>query len=273
MMYEKTVAAALAETRDKFRLAEALAEDIPPRFGRTADDEISTRSYLEAAREAIIEAGGEPRSVETLADYRRTAIWVKNGGVNTAIYSWLGGVSFTAHNEARKRMSYDDFAAAPMNAREIREGYGMGSKDGDPEHVVQRWSPTQKKAAARRLMDDPEVAEAVADRVADDPVLSTRVERIQEAKYADAERKVQRGDQSNRERRRHSVQFEIVDGRISHMIRLANDALDQTAAVEFDAEEVELLADSLVRLTQAVDLLRLRVTGVGVDWDAEARKL
>lgn len=50
--------------------------------------------------------------IDTLANYRLTALWVNEAG--TPHFGWVDGFSFTAHNEARKAgLSYDEFAANP----------------------------------------------------------------------------------------------------------------------------------------------------------------
>ena len=112
MGYDRIVSAALAETKSKFELAEALALDIPPkRRGPTDPDEQSVQD-LRQAREAIITAGGEHRNVRTLDTYRATALWVStNVGRN---FQWVQGTSFTAHSEARATgMTYEQFTAMP----------------------------------------------------------------------------------------------------------------------------------------------------------------
>lgn len=169
--YERTVNAALSETRGKFALAEALAEDIPPRRSGPSEDS-TIPEYLAEAREEIINAGGEARSVRTLWDYRNAALWVQRG--NASNFGWISGVSFTAHSEAYKSgMSYEEFAAKPLTTDEIRKRAGKAGTDGPPAKIVQSWTPEQKAEAARELLSDPEVAEqiseAVTDHVAADP--------------------------------------------------------------------------------------------------------
>lgn len=163
MTYEKTVAAAVAETKSKFALAEALAEDIPPRHGGPTED-VTINEYLTEARQAIVAAGGEGRSVGTLRHYRDTALWVRH--VNVADYRWLPGVSFTAHTEARLAgLTHDEFVAMPSKkVRDIRPLAGTVSPDGD---VVRSWSLEQKAEAARELLADPEVAEQVEQEITD----------------------------------------------------------------------------------------------------------
>jgi hypothetical protein len=138
MRYQKTVTAAVAETKSKFRLAEALAEDIPPRQPGPSED-ATIGEYLAEARQAILDAGGEDRSVGTLAHYRKTALWVRD--VNVLNYRWVDGFSFTAHNEARLAgLSYDEFA-----------------------RIIGTWTPEQKANAARELLADPQVASNVIE--------------------------------------------------------------------------------------------------------------
>jgi len=167
MKYEKTVAAAVAETKSKFRLAEALAEEIPARRSGPTDD-VAVPELLAEARMAIIAAGGEARSVETLRRYRETALWV---GVEVGThrnYRWVDGVSFTAHDEARVAgLSYEEFAAAPKTSRAIRSESGKRMPGGgQPDEVIPSWSEEEKREAARVLVA--EAPDAVAAAVAED---------------------------------------------------------------------------------------------------------
>lgn len=109
MSYERVAAAALAETTSKFGLAEALARDIPAkRRGPTPVSERDVSTALKEAAEVVAEAGGEPRAVKTLGDYRLTALWVSTeAGRN---FRWVKGASFSAHNEARgSGLAYQTF--------------------------------------------------------------------------------------------------------------------------------------------------------------------
>lgn len=157
-MYENTVKAALSETKSKFALAEALATDIP---AKAEGDKLHVRDELIKARQAVIDAGGEPKSVETLDQYRKTALWVS--AVNSR-FSWVGGYSFTAHNEARMAgIAFEDYQANPKNTREVRQESNppKASKDGDPRKVVQGWTPEQKAEAIQEAYADPETRKAV----------------------------------------------------------------------------------------------------------------
>lgn len=130
--YHRTVSAALSETSSKFTLAEALATDIPPRRGRPARNEAGTDQQLSEAREQVCAAGGEPRSVATLRNYRLTALWVKNP--KTGSFRWLRGRCWSAHDEARQRgLSYTEFAALPPETLvETVRGIFRESPDGHP---------------------------------------------------------------------------------------------------------------------------------------------
>lgn len=163
--YPRTVEAALAESRSKKALAEALAVEIPPRMGRGNDD---VSQGLTEARQAIIDAGGEPKAVRTLADYRLTARWVAGLTGEEKVtgkpvtFSWVEGVSFTAHSEAwRTGLTLAAFIAEPMNTRRLRAEYGGPSKDGDPVGIVKGWSDEQRIQAAKELHHDPDVAQAL----------------------------------------------------------------------------------------------------------------
>jgi hypothetical protein len=176
MSFERTIAAALAETKNKFALAEALATEIPARRDWRAhgDDEVSAQ--LAEAREAIVAAGGEPRAVETLSAYRRTALWVRSDV--TQLFNWVDGASFSAHDEARRfGISHEDFATSPKTVRQIRSDAKKASPDGG--NVAKSWTPEQKVEAVRELLSDPEVSEQVSeeitDHVAEDPMLTEKV--------------------------------------------------------------------------------------------------
>lgn len=176
MSYERTIAAALAETNSKFALAEALALDLParPRGGPTG--ERAVEDHLAEIRQAIIDAGGEPRAVATLNRYRRTGLWVLVD-VHQQVFGWVEGFSFSAHDEARASgISFDDFAVKPQTVRQIRSEAKKASPDGN---IVKSWTPEQKASAARELLADPEVAEQISeditDHVAEDPELAEKV--------------------------------------------------------------------------------------------------
>lgn len=164
MAFERIIKAALSETRSKFALAEALAIEIPPRRSGPSDDNIIS-SYLAKAIQAISDAGGEPRAVLTMADYRKTALWVQ--GVNAPNFRWVKGTSFTAHNEARKvGLSYNKFVAMPLKTTDaIRAKAGKAGTDGPPSKIIETWTPAQRVETVRELVKDAAVARAViADR-------------------------------------------------------------------------------------------------------------
>lgn len=166
MTYERVVTAALAETTSKFKLAEALALDIPPRRrGPTGPNEESVRAYLRQARQAILDAGGEPRHENTLDEYRLTALWVSRDLSRN--FAWLPGVSYSAHTEARKSgLTYETFEAMPSRTVDaVRDAVGRAGTDGPPESIVADWTPEQKVEAAKALITEP----AVADEVVRDP--------------------------------------------------------------------------------------------------------
>ncbi len=164
--YGRVVTAALAETRSKFELAEALALDIPPRpQGGSVDNDQSVREYLAEAREVIIVAGGEPRAVETLREYRKTALWVESGRDFPPTFAWVQGVSFSAHDEARKTgLSYEDFAAMPKKTvREARQLTGSRPPDGEAatRQAVRSLPPDRKAEIVREALAESEVADQV----------------------------------------------------------------------------------------------------------------
>ncbi|MQB01802.1 MAG: hypothetical protein GEU78_16235 [Actinobacteria bacterium] len=117
---------------------------------------------MTAARQAIIDAGGEPKSVETLKHYRETALWVRFPGEPNR-YQWIDDASFTAHRRAwAAGMSYEDFIALPIKTGDaVNEFVGKGAIRGTS--TIKTWSPEQKAAAARELLDDPDIADDVDD--------------------------------------------------------------------------------------------------------------
>jgi hypothetical protein len=158
--YHRTVSAALSETAGKFALAEALALDIAPRRGRPARDETSTDRQLTEAREEVVEAGGEPRSVATLRNYRLTALWARHP--KTGSFRWLKGRCWSAHDEARQRgLSYGEFAALPretlvVTVRDIFREEGRDGEYQDEEEEFDHSAPvTFRPPAEPGLVPEP----------------------------------------------------------------------------------------------------------------------
>jgi len=121
--YDRIVTAALSETKSRFALAEALALDIPqrdPGVKAAGDTTEPIDVYLREAREQIIAAGGEPRSVETLRQIRSTALWAAAGD---GTFRWVPGRSFTSHNHVRAYgWSFEAFLAATDEVlRDVQE--------------------------------------------------------------------------------------------------------------------------------------------------------
>ena len=165
MSYERIVSAALAETTSKFRLAEALALDIPRRRqGGDAGNEQNVEAELAEARQRIIDEGGEPRHIKTLEGYRKTALWVMESESDLApTFRWIPGVSYSAHTEARASgLTYAQFVAMPSKTVDAaRTAGGRPGTDGKPEAIVSGWTPEQRAAALRELVADEELAEEV----------------------------------------------------------------------------------------------------------------
>lgn len=113
MKYPMTVKAALTETASKFKLAEALAREIPK---GSSPKVVAT--LIEEARQEVIAAGGEDRAAETFHAYRRAALWVAdNGGFEPTSFAWVKGYSYTAHRDAMESgRKFSDFAASPARA-------------------------------------------------------------------------------------------------------------------------------------------------------------
>lgn len=65
-----------------------------------------------------------------------------------------------------------------------------------------------------------------------------------------------------------------IEGHIAAALRRLRDALEVARAIEFDSEQVEILADSISKLRAVINLIDVQVTGTtDVDWDAELAKL
>lgn len=144
--YDRTVAAALRESSGLKDLAAALALDIPKQQGVDGVDD-----QLKQVRLEIINAGGEPREVGTLAKYRRVALHFRR---TASEVEWVDGYSYTAHEEAYLTgMSADEFRANPKQARQLRQENGRASKDGDPAKVVEGWSHEQRLAAVKTIAE------------------------------------------------------------------------------------------------------------------------
>ena len=78
--YPRIIEAALSETASKFKLAEALATEIP---AKKEGDGQKVMEQLEAALQEIENNGGEEVSAHTLSHYRRVGLWVLTPEVNS----------------------------------------------------------------------------------------------------------------------------------------------------------------------------------------------
>lgn len=277
--YDRTITAALSETQSKFAIAEALALDIPAeKRGPTPPDELGVKQRLEAARVAILDAGGEPRTVETLYNYRRTALWVFDFKVKN--FLWVTGASFTAHKEAMLTgLSYDAFCALPdKKANTVRAA--LGNQDKYPP-APKNWTPEQQVQAARQVLADPEVArEAFADqkteKTATEALTSTpeAADRIYQA-AREAKIKHARSERGQPEpphtkaadaKRERIIRFEqVADELIAKLADVLDPDLDPTGQrLRFVADNIDALSDSYrQRLARAVKELAARAS----DWE------
>lgn len=179
--YPNTVSGGLDERRGKFALAEGLATDIPrTKSGPTADGDTAVRDQLVEARQALIDAGAEPRSVRSLDDYRRTALWVSRELAQN--FAWASGRSWSSHVEAYKAgLTYDEYVAldddeAKVDA--IREANGKPTTH----------AGTIKDGTVEAIKSDPEVAKAIAK---DEDAIKTLAE---DPQVGAALRKAMRGE-------------------------------------------------------------------------------
>lgn len=248
--YQRTVAAAVAETKSKFALAEALATEIPPRRPGPGP-ELTVTEHLTLARVDIERAGGEARTVQTLAEYRETALWVSRGTPGN--YQWIPGISFTAHNEAHKAgLSYEEFAADPKGfARTRREA----------------------KAAVESIAPSPE---AIAAAIEVDPAArlaaQSALERHSAAEWQPKARQAAERDKD--ERRAFMSQFIEIEGHYGVVLPRLRKILEAAEGVPFSDEVRGLISESTGKARALIGLIDLCITGeTNVDWDAELRKL
>jgi hypothetical protein len=93
---------------------------------------------------------------------------------------------------------------------------------------------------------------------------------------ADFREKARRAAQKEKDSRRASHFMLVeVEGHIGAAMRRLRQALAIARDVDFDAEETELLEDSIAKLRMIVDLIDVRITGErgGIDWDTEFTKV
>lgn len=261
-MYDRIVTAALADTASKFRLAEALALDIPPRHrGPAAEgaDDKTIPAYLEEASAAIITAGGEPRAGATLAHYRETALWVfSEPGKN---FRWIAGRSFSAHNEARNnRMSYEEFAAMPKaTVTLIRQQAGTAGTTDYPQRVAREWTPEQQAQVAREILARPDVArEVFADPdAAGDAVRAAYVPLGEAMRDHDQRRYRQAVPPGSREEKTRETEQRSIE--VLEVLQRLHQIISSTGKLvslgELSREQRELIAPLAQRAKVAVDYL------------------
>lgn len=269
--YSRTVDAALSETQSKFRLAEALALDIPPRHPGPSGDE-PVDAYIAQAQAAIVAAGGEYRTVETLKQYRKTALWV---GVDLyPNFQWAKGRSYSAHDEARRAgMTYEQFVAMPKATVDtIRQQAGRAGTDGQPAAIARSWPQHERVQLARETLRDP----AARREVLGDPGLRSAVQRDIEAAAqpglrADAEaREWERGIRDSH----HELRCLEGITAVERATRLIVEQVPAAGRVQWRDDERQLYLEAIESLEQATSLLARAITGTqDTDWDAEVAKV
>jgi hypothetical protein len=176
--YDRVVTAALAETQSRFALAEALALDIPPHKDGPAGSGESVPDYLAQARQAIIDAGGEPRAISTLEKYRSTAMWAFSADLGGE-FRWIKDASFSAHQEAWSAgLSWGEFEALPAAERKvdaIRARAGRSVTGGQPAAIAQGWTQEQRVQVIADILRDPQTAREVLS----DPATAGLIARAQ----------------------------------------------------------------------------------------------
>lgn len=80
--------------------------------------------------------------------------------------------------------------------------------------------------------------------------------------------------QTTSKKQRRTLRYIEVEGDVAKAVRSLTHALQTAIGVDFDAEEIELIQDSIKNLRALLRLLDNAVTGEsGTDWDAELAKL
>lgn len=207
--YDRTITAALAETTSKFDLAEALALEIPARSpGGSATDPTKIHDCLNEAREAVIAAGGEPKSVRTFAEYRKTALWVmiESWPVNGPTFRWVKDASYTAHREAYDQgMTYGEFAALPSKkARDIRPSKQDNYTPADRLRITRETlsDPTM----AREALNDPPTAKSATEALTSTPQATDRTyQAARDAKIKNAQDGTQSQEQPKADAKRDRI--------------------------------------------------------------------
>ncbi len=271
MTYNRTVKAALAETKSKFKLAEALATDIPAKSaGRNRAGTGPIVAELNEARDAIIAAGGEPRAVETMDRYRKTAIWVQD---ESGTFRWVPGLSFTAHVEACSAgLKFASFAKNPTKARDTRAANGAKSKDGplgtrleqaSPEEVVEALSHAKPETVAK-LVKSPEVQAVMRQHAAAERAQAEADWREERARKAAAP-KPSTADRKAIQAATRAQFAPLLDALsnlgVTERVAAAAEALDEAAQSLADShpseEQLEQIDAELLQVTQAMDRLVL----------------
>jgi uncharacterized protein with von Willebrand factor type A (vWA) domain len=82
---------------------------------------------------------------------------------------------------------------------------------------------------------------------------------------------------ADRRRQQHTMQYVQIEGKLARMLRVGGEILTDTHAVAFDAEERELLAESIGKVRALIQLIERRFVDPdeirNIDWDAELTKV
>lgn len=109
--FPQTIEAALEQHGSMFRLAEALAVEVPRQAqGRKKGEDTSlVERYLQNAAIAVLEADGDDYAWTTFRAYRQTAFFVMG---EDGAFNWIPKLSFSGHREAAESAGFSkDFAA------------------------------------------------------------------------------------------------------------------------------------------------------------------
>jgi hypothetical protein len=142
-------------------------------------------------------------------------------------------------------------AAAEAIARTTGRSINSAARDHEALNAVV--SKARDKAARRGTTVEHEIDQAAAER--------------ERASKAAAKLKDER-------KKRMTAAYISIEGDIGAMLQRGKKILKTADAIEFGADETELLADALGKLRALLNLLDMRFTGeANVDWDAELEKI
>lgn len=204
---------------------------------------------------------------------------------------------WTMDETNRKRVSVREYAlAVARNSTRIGRmatGYAAWVKNGSPAdqlgNEIERAAYRGDRLAAmeavaeakgvsigtarRHHFEEVREVQAVAAERADERNTSFSEEVAEVAQQREQFRRGGAAAKADTTVKRHFAYLRI-EGEVARATKALRDAMTYADTRDFDAEEAELLAESISRLTSTARLLSLKITGTsGVDWDGELAKL